>query len=550
MAECSPNAILITDARGCIEYVNPAYLNRSGFQAEEILGGDIQKTQLQSLGEEHLTELYDQIHAGKVWVREIEGHSKAGESYWEHVIISPVMDSGSRVQNILLIKEDITERKVQEQKILHQALHDALTELPNCTLTMDRINQAIVSAKRHQKKCALLFIDLDDFKKINDTQGHEIGDLLLKSAAKKLKYCVRQNDTVARQGGDEFIILLQVIAENIDIYKLTHKIYLEFQKPIALENMHIVMTASIGITVFPDDGADAITLLRNSDAAMYQAKALGGNTEQFFDQSINKKAVRKLELERHLRNALGRDELEIYFQPVCSVSPYKITGAEALLRWHCEALGPVFPDEFIPIAEQTGLIVDIGLWVLEQACRAGKKYCQLYDDQFQIAVNVSPRQFKNPKFVGEFSRVLQQVGFPASNLDVEVTEGLFLDASPKTLAQLSELKLLGANISMDDFGTGYSSLCYLRHYPFDLLKIDRSFMKDINQDQGDMVLVKAVISMARALGLKVIAEGVESEQQLAFIQENDCHYAQGFYLGKPVTEPEFEAMLMVAGESD
>ncbi len=438
---------------------------------------------------------------------------------------------------------DISRQKSQEERILYQAQYDFLTDLPNRMLARDRIEHAIKTTARNQSVLALLFIDLDDFKKVNDNLGHDMGDKLLVAATERLIQCVRQSDTLARHGGDEFLILLEGLKNISEVEIILEKILHQFAKPFNIENNSLVVTTSIGVAFYPNDADDYQSLMQASDIAMYQAKAAGRNTFNFYTPSMNIMAMRQLDLDNNLRDALDKNEFTLFYQPLFSNKgcdkPVMI-GAETLLRWNSSSLGSVAPDEFIPLTEQTGLILPIGRWVLTNACTQAKHWMDQGYPDFRLSVNVSPRQFRGNDFIADLQNALQTSQFPATSLTLEVTEGLLIQATPSLVETLHKIESLGISISMDDFGTGYSSLSYLKSFPFKNLKIDRSFINELTENNDSIILVTATIAMAHELGLTVTAEGIETEEQLQILKHKDCDFMQGYWLSKPISAEEFE----------
>ncbi|MGI9287997.1 MAG: putative bifunctional diguanylate cyclase/phosphodiesterase, partial [Pseudomonadales bacterium] len=434
---------------------------------------------------------------------------------------------------------DTTERKQAEAKIIQQAHFDALTELPNRFLSLDRLTQLLKEAKRNNELVAVLFVDLDDFKKVNDSLGHETGDELLIESAERLGNAVRGGDTVGRLGGDEFIILLRGLSQASDARPVAAQLLNCFKKPFRINGRQMTLTASIGIAVYPGDGDNSSELLRNADSAMYHAKELGRNTYCYFTNAMNHEVSRRLIVEEQIHGALERGEFEVYYQPQVDVFSDRIIGAEALLRWHNTALGNISPIEFIPIAEQTGLISPIGEFVLNNALAITAKWQREHDAKFRMAVNISPLQFRDPDLVSYIENTIHQSEVTADSLELEITEGVLMSGHSYIDEALAALSDHGVGIAMDDFGTGYSSLSYLRNYPFDVLKIDRSFVNDITVDPAVRELIIATIAMAHGLGLKVVAEGVETEEQLSFLKEHGCDCAQGYLFGKPESAENF-----------
>ncbi len=435
---------------------------------------------------------------------------------------------------------DISERKKQEEKILYQATYDALTGLPNRTLCRDRIEQAIRAARRGNYRLALMFVDLDDFKAVNDTMGHDIGDELLQQVARRMQSCVRAEDTVARQGGDEFLILLGRIDQAADVNTIEEKLLQAFSTPFDLCGTELVVTLSIGVVVFPEDGEEYSTLLQYADIAMYRAKAEGKNMSRKFNPEMGVRTSRLQALNTALQRALPEAEFSLVYQPLFAVATRQLQGAEALLRWQSKELGAILPEEFIPVLERTGKIVEVGIWVLEQACRQMVLWQQQGFEHLRIAVNVSPRQLGDMTFPQKLQQILDGSGLAADRLEIEVTEGLFLKHSIENVKRvLHALRVLGVGLSIDDFGTGFSSLGYVRDYPFTSLKIDRSLLPKDANDYRAQALVTAAIAMAKGLEMSVIAEGVETSYQLDFMKAHFCDSIQGFLLGKPVKAEDF-----------
>lgn len=435
------------------------------------------------------------------------------------------------------------EHREAEQRIIKMATHDALTGLPNRLLLQDRIEQALVHDTRHQRQMAVLFIDLDHFKTINDSLGHDIGDLLLKAVAERLLTCVRSEDTVARQGGDEFIIVLNSIAESLDAAKVAQKILDSITQPYQIHKNKLHIAGSIGIAVFPDDGTSADTLLKNSDVAMYYAKENGRNNYQFFTDELNKSAHERHTLGLDLRHALERDELVLYYQPVMDMPDNRLHSVEALLRWRHPQHKLITPDKFISLAEETGLIIPIGEWVIKTVCVQIKTWQQQGYDAPKVAINLSARQFRDKELTKNIARILNETGVDARYISLEITESMLIDNIDKVVMTLKHLSEMGMRISIDDFGTGYSSLSYLKRFPIHTLKIDRSFVRDIVTDKNDRTIVAAIIAMAHSLEIEVIAEGIETEEQLDLLVAQKCDHYQGYYFSKPVPVSDIEILL-------
>jgi len=440
------------------------------------------------------------------------------------------------------LEEEIVQRKNAESRIEHMARHDPLTNLPNRRGLYDELNRLILRAERYKFTSAVIFIDLDGFKNINDKHGHEAGDQLLKQVSSYFSQIVRKTDTVARIGGDEFIVLISDIKSDNLITKIEELLEATSQ-PIECDGHNISVTASIGIALFPDHGGDTASLLHHADQAMYQAKDEGKNTFRFFSEEINCRAHRQIELQDNLKKAIPNNELTVFFQPIVDVCSGLVVSAEALLRWQSKKLGAVAPDEFIPAAESSGLIPELGCWVLEKSIEAGAYWLKHYGVGLRLAVNASTIQFRSNLLFETIKKQIESHHWDPSLLEVEITEGLLLDDSVQVMTYINEINDCGVRLSVDDFGTGFSALSYLKNYPVSTVKIDRSFVMDLPNDSENKVLVKAIVAMAHGLGLEVIAEGVETQEQWLFLQSLGCDFAQGYYFGKPMPQEEFENYL-------
>lgn len=429
---------------------------------------------------------------------------------------------------------DITERKHMEAQLTYQATHDSLTGLSNRLLLIDRIQQSIVRAKRRGSCIGVLVFDLDNFKQVNDSLGHNAGDVLLQTVAKRLRNAVRESDTVTRLGGDEFVVVLSSLLREEDLaYKVSELLKI-FLLPSKIKNQELIVTTSIGVSVYPKDGQDPDTLLKNADVALYRAKELGRNTFQFYLAEFNEQALQKAELTTSLRQALATNALELHYQPLVQLKSNQIIGVEALVRWNHPSLGPISPNVFIPLAEDTGLIAEIGEWILRAACIQNKKWQNDFKTEIRMAVNVSGYQFKQNNFVEIVSKILEETGLDPCYLELEITETILLETGMDVAEKMAELKKLGIHFSMDDFGTGYASLSYLKYFPFDKLKIDKSFIDGITINYEDKTIVEAIINMTKTMGIEVLAEGVENAEQIDFLRLHHSSQVQGFYFSPPM----------------
>ena len=457
--------------------------------------------------------------------------------------VAPIHDREGKATGAVIVFRDVSAARAMAEHMTHSAQHDFLTGLPNRMLLNDRVNQAIAFVGRHSKKVAVLFLDLDGFKHINDSLGHPIGDKLLQSIAKRLVGCVRCTDTVSRQGGDEFVILLSEMAQQEDAAISVLRILEAVAKAHSIDQHDLHLTASIGVSVYPDDGEDAETLIKNADTAMYQAKENGRQNYQFFKSVMNVRAVERQSIEESLRRALERKEFSVHYQPTVRLATGEITGAEALLRWNHPTRGPVSPAKFIPVAEDCGLILPIGHWVLREACKQARAWLDAGLPLGSVAVNISSMEFREDHFLENVFTTLSETGLDPRFLELELTESVLMKRVESAASVLKTLRTRGVQIAVDDFGTGYSSLSYLRKFPIDALKIDQSFVRQITSAPDDSTIVTAVISMGRSLKLRVVAEGVETQEELEFLRARLCDEAQGFHFSRPVPPEQFAILL-------
>jgi len=544
----SQESMMITDANGVILRVNLAFTENTGYTAEEAVG---QTPRLLKSGRHDLDfyrAMWEAIQRTGTWQGEIWDRRKNGEVYPEWLTISAVMGSDGVVTHYVGSHIDITKDKAAEETIKNLAFYDPLTGLPNRRLLIDRLHQAFASSARSGREGALLFIDLDNVKSLNDTLGHDIGDLLLQQTAQRLESCLREVDTVARLGGDEFVVMLEDLSEQpIEAATQTEavgeKILAMLNQPYQLDTHEYHSTASIGAIIFSDHGQSGEELLKRADIAMYQAKKAGRNTLRFFDPKMQDILNARASLESELRKALENQQFHLYYQ-IQVDSSHRPLGAEALIRWLHPERGLVSPAQFIPLAEETGLILPIGQWVLETACTQLKAWEQeVLTRDLVLAVNVSAKQFHQADFVAQVQAVVQRLGINPMRLKLELTEGMLLENIEETIATMNALNKVGVQFSLDDFGTGYSSLQYLKRLPLDQLKIDQSFVRDIGTDSNDRAIVSAIIAMTQSMKLSVIAEGVETKEQRQFLLDEGCTHYQGYLFGKPVPIEQFEAQL-------
>lgn len=536
----SPNAIVLTDTNGRIEYTNKHFTDTSGYTYQEAKGKNPSFLSSGHTPKELYQELWTTISNGKVWTGDLQNKTKEGQFFWESTQIAPIFNADGDIAHYLAIKEDITIRKSYEAQLLRQANFDSLTNLPNRILAFDRIAQALINHNRDRGHVVIMVVDLDHFKNINDTLGHDTGDEILVQSAQRLKHSVRVEDTIARLGGDEFLVILSNVTGEKVVDSIAEKIIKTFQKPLQTEGRDIYITASIGVTLYPEDGEDPQALLKNADAAMYRAKAEGRNNFCYFTKAMNDQAKARFEIEHELRGALANHEFELHFQPIVSADDQHPVAMEALLRWHNDKLGNVSPDTFIKLAEDIGIIVPIGEWVLENACMTAANWSIKYSRPIRVAVNVSVRQFKAGNLLQTVDHALKHSGLAANKLEIEVTEGLLLEDNLEVQDILNQLHSRGVRLSIDDFGTGYSALSYLNKFPFDILKIDRSFVHDLEQNTEAANLIMAIISMAHTLNMPVIGEGIETEQQYAFLRDHNIDLIQGYFFSRPLTFSQFE----------
>lgn len=541
--EGTSDAIIVTDSVGTIIQVNKGFTEVTGYPAEEVLG----KTPSLLRSDRHTDKFYQEMwssleYYGR-WQGEIWNRHKDGQVHpiWQN--ITAVKDDSGQVKQYIGVFSDITEKKMSEERIRYLAHYDVLTDLPNRLLFEEHCRHALDRANRDGHQLAVLFLDLDNFKNINDSLGHAIGDMLLKLVAGRLSSLLREEDTVARLGGDEFTVILEEPRGLADVNLVVRKLMNAFIEPFELEGQELRVTPSLGISIYPDDGEDFSTLIKNADAAMYRAKEQGRNNYQFYTQELTAQALERSILTTQLGRALEQDELKLYYQPQLSLKSGEVIGVEALLRWDHPEHGLVLPKKFIYLAEESGLIIPIGEWVIQTACHDFMRWREMEPPLLQVSVNVSGPQIQRGEIVETVRRVLEETGIEPHCLELEITESFIMREADQAIITLTKLKALGVMLAIDDFGTGYSSLSYLKRLPIDRLKIDRSFVRDIPQDPDDMAITKAILSLGANLQLEVIAEGVETKEQQEFLYNEGCEKAQGILYSQALPGHELVKLL-------
>lgn len=540
-------SIMITDAQGKILSVNTAFTQTTGFSAEEALGGTPALLRSSHHDRAFYEAMWEAVLAAGSWKGEIWNRRKDGEIFPAWLVINAVTGADGRITNFIALLADISERKAQQQRIEHLAHHDALTGLPNRALCRDRLAQAMEQAGRNGDKVAAIFIDLDRFKTINDSLGHHVGDELLQTVAMRLSSCLRGGDTVSRLGGDEFVMILVVHSANEAAYILERRVLPTLRQPCLIGGTEIRVSCSVGISLFPDDGRDIDILFRNADAAMYEAKSNGRNNYQFFTEELNARAFERLNTENNLRHALERQELVLHYQPQVDARSRRLVGVEALLRWRHPDLGLIPPARFIPVAEESGLIVPIGEWVIREACRQHVAWIEAGLPPIPVAVNISAVQFLQAGLAGTVRAAIAESGIEPECLELELTESVLMEDAETTIRALEKLKAMRVRLAIDDFGTGYSSLNYLRRLPVTRLKIDQTFVRDMLRDPADLAIIKAIIGLGHTLGMRVLAEGVENEEEFRALRAGGCDEMQGYAFARPMAAGQLARWLLEDG---
>lgn len=554
--EQSPVAVVIADVAGHAEYVNPRFTQMTGYAAEEVLGTRTPLLNPQVLSPETIEHIWRTVKQGDVWRGEYSTVRKNGEIFWESAQISAIRHGDGAIAYLIGLKEDVTEHKVAQDRIRFLAYHDQLTRLPNRVCFQERLDQSLVLAQRHQQPVAVLLLDLDHFKRINDFFGHRVGDGLLQLISERLKTCLRNaardadsdahvasRDMLARLEGDEFSVLLGITKGPWDAEQVSKRILETLSAPYDVEGVEIFMSASVGIAVFPHDGGNAETLLKHANTALNHAKQQGRNTHRFYSAWMDAASAQRLSLENQLRRALKREEFSLYYQPQVKLDGGQVVGAEALLRWRNPQLGIVAPAEFIPLAEDLGLINAIGEWVLHTACAQNYAWQAMGLPPISVAVNLSKQQLHNRSLLLMIADALGQTGLAPEGLELELTESMLMQDPDITAQILAKIRHLGVRIAMDDFGTGYSCLSYLMQLPLDTLKIDRSFLANLAENTRKAAIVRTIIALARHLKLQVVAEGVEWQQQINFLDQEGCDMVQGYLTGPPLNAEKFGELL-------
>lgn len=539
----SSSAIIVSDPEGRIVATNPAVHAITGFSFDDVAGQPAQMMAANHHDEDFFEEMGRALQATGRWEGEIRARHRSGVTFPAWLSSSTVCDEQGRVTHFVSIYSDMTAKKAAEAKVEYLAHHDVLTGLPNRSLLQDRFAQAAQHARRRGRRVALFFADLDRFKKINDTLGHAVGDRMIQEFGRRLQGCVRGEDTVSRLGGDEFLVVLCDITELAEVDAVAQRVLTECREPFLWEGRSLSSSCSLGISLFPDDGEDFDTLLKKADIAMYQSKASGRNTVRFYCPDASRALLDHLDLETHLRGALERGELSLNYQPIVELESNEIVGAEALLRWDSPGRGAVPPAVFIPVAEETGLIVPIGRWVLEESCRQAALWRELCERPLRVSVNVSGVQLLRSDLAGAVEHALESSGLPPAALELEITESVLVTDAAQTLDTVRRIHALGVTFAVDDFGTGFSSLAYLKRFAVDTLKVDQSFVRDVLLNADDRSIIDAIVQLGRSLSLSAVAEGVEQEAQARLLKAAGCQFAQGYLFSRPVPAQDFLGLL-------
>lgn len=536
------HGVIVSDANNLIQHVNPAFERMTGYTASKVVGKDPEILVSGDLNMAIISTIKKSLNSESSVTEEIMIRHSNGKTCLFH---SSMHTSQEQSDNYVTILRSITDSNQPDENEEDNAQHDELTGLPNQHLFKDRLEQGMVASKRINKSIATLILGIDRFNIINDGLGYSVGNLLLKSVAARLQECFRESDTVAHTEGDRFGMVLQMTATN-DGVTVAEKILKAIKQPFIIEEQEVTITASIGISLFPTDSENVDQLIKYAESAMHHAKQQGGNQYLFFSNDMNTKAKKRIQMESGLRRALAQDEFVLYYQPKVDANSQQIVGAEALMRWQDPDKGMILPADFIPIAEESGLIVPIGLWGLRETCRQNKQWQEKGIRPVRISVNVSGQQFLTADFVKEVKKALEDFALSPQHLELEITESLLMDNTGANIEKLQQIRDLGCHVTIDDFGTGYSSLSYLTRFPISALKIDRAFIKDIETSQNASEVARAIISLSHGLKLEVIAEGAENSKHVDFLRQNGCNTVQGFYYSRPIPAEEFEELLSIA----